>query len=130
MEDIKPAVYVTPDRFLTEQVIREAADLGITVTEDEKDAEFLAGRSILVINIFKLINGRSVFGVGSRRIPLGAIVVDDAHACLTTASEQFALRIESGTPIYDQLLALFEDDLKAQSGSSLLDVKAGDPLMR
>ena len=46
-EDIKPAVYVTPDRFLTEQVIREAADLGIVVTEDEKDAEFLAGRSIL-----------------------------------------------------------------------------------
>jgi len=126
-EDIKPAVYVTPDRFLTEQVIREAADLGIVVTEDEKDAEFLAGRSILVINIFKLINGRSVFGVGSRRIPLGAIVVDDAHACLTTASEQFALRIESGTAIYEQLLVLFEDDLKAQSGSGLLDVKAGDP---
>jgi hypothetical protein len=46
-----------------------------------------------VINIFKLINGRSVSGVGSRKIALSAIVVDDAHACLTTASEQFSLRI-------------------------------------
>jgi replicative superfamily II helicase len=56
-EDIKPVVYVTPDRFLTEQVVREAADLGIAVTEDEKDPEFLSGRAILVVNIFKLING-------------------------------------------------------------------------
>ena len=47
-EDIKPAVYVTPDRFLTEQVIREACDLGIAVTENEKDVEFLAGRAILI----------------------------------------------------------------------------------
>jgi hypothetical protein len=46
-----------------------------------------------VINIFKLINGRSVSGVGSRKIALSAIVIDDAHACLTTASEQFSLRI-------------------------------------
>ena len=66
-EDIKPAVYVAPDRFLTEQVIREARDLGIAVTEDERDTEFLSGRAILVVNIFKLINGRSVFGVGNRR---------------------------------------------------------------
>lgn len=126
-EGVKPAVYVTPDRFLSEQVIREAAELGIAVTENEKDAEFLAGRAILIANIFKLINGRSVFGVGTRRIPLGAIVVDDAHACLTTASEQFALRIDGTSPVYDRLFNLFEDDLKAQSGSSFLDIKAQDP---
>jgi hypothetical protein len=126
-EDIKPVVYVTPDRFLTEQVVREAADLGIAVTEDEKDPEFLSGRAILVVNIFKLINGRSVFGVGTRKIPLGAIVVDDAHACLTTASEQFSLRIDSNSAVYDQLLNLFEDDLKVQSASGFLDIKAQDP---
>ena len=126
-EDIKPAVYVAPDRFNTEQVIREARDLGIAVTEDERDTEFLSGRAILVVNIFKLINGRSVFGVGNRKIPLGAIVVDDAHACLTTASEQFSLRVDSKSAAYDQLLHLFEADLKAQSASGFLDIKAEDP---
>jgi replicative superfamily II helicase len=126
-EGVKPAVYITPDRFLTEQVIREAADLGIAVTENEKDVEFLSGRAILVANIFKLINGRSVFGVNTRKIPLGAIVVDDAHACLTTASEQFTARIDVGLPLYEQLLTLFEDDLKAQSSSRFLDIKASDP---
>ena len=31
-EGVKPAVYVTPDKFLTEQVVREAGELGIAVT--------------------------------------------------------------------------------------------------
>ena len=128
-EGIKPAVYVTPDNFLADQVITEAASLGIVVTEDERDPEFLAGRAILVINIHKLINGRSVFGVGEqgRKIPIGAIIIDDAHACLSTASDQFTLRSTAGGPVYDALLALFSDDLKNQSPSSFLDVKAQDP---
>jgi len=125
-EGVKPAVYVTPDKFLTEQVVREAGDLGIAMTQDPEDADFRAGRAILVINIFKLINGRSVFGVGRKKIPLGVVVVDDAHACLTTASEQFSIRITDES-IRDELLSLFKDDLKAQSASGLLDIKAGDP---
>lgn len=128
-EGVKPAVYITPDNFLAEQVLSEAEALGISVTENERDPEFLAGRAILVVNIFKLINGRSVFGVGEqgRKIPIGAIVIDDAHACLSTASDQFMLRAGAGGPVYDGLMALFSDDLKNQSPSSFLDVKAQDP---
>jgi hypothetical protein len=64
--------------------------------------------------------------VGTRGIPLGTVVVDDAHACLTTATEQFSIRITEES-LYDQLLSLFEDDLKGQSASGLLDIKARDP---
>ncbi len=126
-EGVKPAVYVCPDSFLAEQVLAEARALGIAVTENERDPEFRAGRAILVINIHKLINGRSVFGVGERKIPIGAIVIDDAHACLSTASEQFTLKSLAGSPVYDELLKLFKDDLKAQSPSGFLDIKAEDP---
>lgn len=126
-EGVKPAVYVTPDKFLAEQVTAEAEALGIAITEDERDPEFLTGRAILVVNVYKLINGRSVFGVGERRIPIGAIVVDDAHACLSTASDQFTIRSTAGKPVYDSLLELFGEDLKAQSPSMFLDVKAEDP---
>lgn len=126
-ENIKPAVYITPDNFLVSQVIAEANDLGIAATDDEKDPDFLAGRSILVANMHKLINGRSVFGVGERKIPVGCIVIDDAHACLSTVNEQFCIKSKSGKATYDGLLALFEEDLKGQSPATLLDVKAQDP---
>lgn len=126
-ENIKPAVYITPDPFLVAQVMAEAKDLGIAATDDEKDPDFIAGKSILVANVHKLFNARSVFGVGERKIPIGCVVIDDAHACLAVVNEQFSIKSNIGSPIYDGLLALFEEDLKAQSPAGLLDVKARDP---
>lgn len=126
-ENVKPAVYITPDPFLVAQVTAEASALGISVTVDEKDPDFIAGRSILVANVHKLFNGRSVFGVGERKIPIGSVVIDDAHACLSVVNEQFSITSKVGSPIYDRLLALFEEDLKAQSPTGLLDLKAQDP---
>ena len=98
-EGVRPAAYVCPDNFLAEQVLAEAHALGIAVTENERDPEFRGGRAVLVINIHKLINGRSVFGVGERKIPLGAVVIDDAHACLSTASDQFTLKSLAGNSL-------------------------------
>src|ERR1035437_10102031 len=49
-ENVKPAVYITPDTFLVRQVLDEARALGIAATDDEKDPDFLAGRSLLVAN--------------------------------------------------------------------------------
>ena len=126
-ESVKPAVYITPDPFLANQVQEEAQALGIAVTSSEKDPDFLAGRSILVVNVHKLFNGRSTFGVGERKIAIGSIVIDDAHACLAVVHEQFSINALSGGAIYDELLELFEDDLQAQSPVRLLDVKEKDP---
>ena len=124
-----PAVYVVPDNFLIRQVVAEASALGISVTEDLTDAAFVAGNTILVINIWKLVNGKSAFGVGQggAKIRIGAIVIDDAHACLATVADQFKIRLLSTHPAYMPLLDLFEEDLEQQSNSLLLDVKAEDP---
>ncbi|MFM5429881.1 DEAD/DEAH box helicase [Aeromonas veronii] len=125
-ENIKPAVYITPDSFLVEQVLDEAKALGISATENEKDPEFIAGRSILVANVHKLFNGRSVFGVDHKKIPIGCVVIDDAHACLGVVNDQFCIKSEAGSPVYNGLLELFENDLKAQSPTGLLDIKEGE----
>jgi hypothetical protein len=128
-ENVAPAVYVTPDNYLAQQVIKEAVDLGITVTQDEKDPAFLAGRAILVVNIYKLVNGRSVFGVGKEgtKIPIGAIVIDDAHACLATVADQFSFKLSAGHAVYDGLFAIFRDELERQSPVGVLDLEAEDP---
>jgi len=126
-ENIKPAVYITPDNFLVAQVLQEAAALGIPATDNEKDPDFISGQSILVANVHKLFNGRSVFGVGESRIAIGSIVVDDAHACLSVVHDQFTIQAKAGGAVYQQLLALFEDDLKVQSPSALMDIEAGEP---
>lgn len=126
-ENIKPAVYVAPDTFLVNQVLKEATSLGIAATADENSPDFLSGRSILVVNVHKLFNARSIFGVGERKIPVGCIVIDDAHACLSVVHDQFSIRSKAGGPVYDGLLPLFEEDLKNQSATSLLDVQAYDP---
>ena len=126
-ENVKPAVYITPDRFLVDQVLEEAKALGIAATDDEKNPDFIAGRAVLVANVHKLFNGRSVFGVGERKIAIGCVVIDDAHACLGVVNEQFCIKSKVGSPVYDGLLELFEEDLKAQSPAGLLDVKSQDP---
>lgn len=126
-ENVKPAVYITPDNFLVRQVLGEAEALGIIATDDEKDPDFLAGRSILVANVHKLFNGRSVFGVGEKKIPIGCIVIDDAHACLGVVHDQFCIKSKAGSSVYDGLLTLFAEDLKFQSPAGLLDVKAHEP---
>lgn len=126
-ENLRPAVYITPDSFLVSQVLEEARQLGIAATDDESDSEFLAGRAILVANVHKLFNARSVFGVGENKIPIGCVVIDDAHACLSVVQQQFSIRASSGSEVYERLLALFEDDLRAQSPSGLLDIQAKEP---
>lgn len=125
-ENVKPAVYITPDNYLVAQVIAEASALGIAATDDEKDPDFIAGRSVLVANVHKLFNGRSVFGVGEKKIQIGCIVIDDAHACLGVVHDQFAIRAKAGSPTYDALIELFETHLKAQSPTGYLDLEAGE----
>ena len=126
-EGVGPAVYIAADNYLVGQVLREAKDLGIKVTEDANDAAFLANEAILVTNVHKLFNGRSAFGVGETRIPLGAVVIDDTHACLAVIASQFRIELKANHPAYQELLALFNDDLKAQSALGLIEIKGEDP---
>lgn len=124
-----PAVYLTPDNFLVSQVVAEADALGLLTTTDPTSPQFLTGKAILVANVYRLFNGRSVFGVGNEgsRIRIGSIVLDDVHACLATTEEQFTLRVNAPSTLYDSIFSLFKDALTQQSPTSFLDVEAHDP---
>jgi hypothetical protein len=116
-EDKGPAVYVVPDTYLIKQVEDEAKDLGIEVTGDVNSPRFLSGKAILVINIYKLVNGRSAFGVGDEgvKINIGSIIIDDAHACLATVEDQFILNIDiKNNDAYQQIYGCFKDSLHSQ----------------
>ncbi len=129
-EGIGPVAYITPDKPLTGQVMREAQGLGLDFTDDPGSPRFLQGREILITNVYTLFNGRSRFGVrGGRRDPIqmGAVLIDDAHACLATVDEQYTITIPRGHPAYDPIFELFSADLSLQSETSYLKLESGDP---
>lgn len=116
-EGVGTAAYITPDNYLADQVRQEAAALGIEVTDDPRSAEYLRGRAIFVGNVYKLINGRSVFGVGDEgvKIPIGSLIVDDAHACLADTESQFTLVIDANHAAYAPIYNLLRSYLHQQS---------------
>ena len=124
-ENINPAVYIAPDNYLIKQVMDEANALGIEVTDNPNAARFLRGKSILVTNIYRLINGRSIFGVGDEgsKIAIGSIVLDDAHACLNITEDQFTINISSDCEAYIELFELFKESIYAQSETKAIEVE-------
>lgn len=125
-DGVVPALYVAPDKYLVKQVIDEAANLGIAVTTDPESSGYLAGEAIAVVNAAKLFNGHSIFSESrdpGHRIPIGAVVVDDAHAALATVRSQFSVTVPRGSSTYSALLTSFEKDLETQSPDILLDIK-------
>lgn len=122
-----PALYVSPDNQLSQQVIQEAEALGIAVTDDPRDADYAAGEKICVVNVYKLFNGKSVFGVGASQIDIGTVVIDDAHACVFTIAQQFRIGLRNTHEAYQKILAVLAEDLKGYNEARFLDIDAGDP---
>lgn len=120
-------VYVVPDNYLVEQVIKEANDLGINVTKDIDDINFISGKAILIINIHKLVNGKSVFGI-NEKIDIDSILIDDVHSCLEIAETKCMISInrEKYKQLYQDILDMFYDSLKQQNESNLINIKDGD----
>ena len=113
-----PAVYLVPNRQLQKQVETTAAQLGIATTREPGDATFRRGQAILVVTAAKMYNGLTTFGLrgaANRPIPVGSIVIDDAHACIPDIEAQFAVTLERESSAFDTLLDLFADGLKVQS---------------
>jgi hypothetical protein len=127
-EGLGPAAYLTPDTYLAEQVLETAKNLGIAVSNDPRDSAVIQGQAILVSTVHTLFNGRSKFGVGTegRKIRLGSILIDDAHACLSAVEQQFELRIPSTHAAYKKLRDLTDASLARQYPVGLLDLKDGD----
>jgi DEAD/DEAH box helicase len=122
-----PALYVAPDKQLAQQVMKEAADLGIEVTDDPRDPSYSAGGRICVVNVYKLFNGKSVFGVGASRINIGTVVIDDAHACVSTITQQFRITLENTHKAYQEIFLAVAEDLKGYNEARYLEIESGDP---
>ncbi|MFO0944303.1 MAG: DEAD/DEAH box helicase [Pirellulales bacterium] len=126
-EGFGPAVYIAPTPYLADQVAAEANELGIAVSKDPRALTVASGREVLVTHIHVLLNGMSKFGVGNEaKIPIGSIVIDDAHSCLNTAEEQFTLKIERSSSLFDQIVALFSHNLEEQSSIAAIEIKKGN----
>jgi hypothetical protein len=129
-QNMGPVVYVVPDNYLLSQVKKEVAELGIEISEDTSDVSFLRQKSILLVNIHKLFNGFSVFGVGREgcKIEVGTFLIDDVHACIDKIEDQFTLTIKrTNSEGYTALLEFFKNELKGQSESVFTDILEGRP---
>ncbi len=128
-DNMGPSVYVAPDNYLVQQVIKTANELGIETTTDPRSSHYTAGKAVLVIPIHTLVNGKSKFGVGAEGIKLaiGSIIIDDAHACIATTQEQFTLTLSHEHPCYKKLFQIFREDLIGQSHIGVLEMENGDP---
>jgi hypothetical protein len=86
-----------------------------------------AGERICVVNVYKLFNGRSVFGVGVSQINIGAVVIDDAHACVSTITKQFRITLENNHEAYGKIFAALAEDTKGYNEARFLEIEASDP---
>ena len=135
-EDKGPAVYIVPDNYLVQQVCSEAKKLGIRIACDtfdangnridkgEEDYYFKTGRAILVANIHKLVNGKSIFGMRQNgNVQIGSIIIDDVHACLDTIEQQHTIFIEQEHPLYAQIVSLFSKYNEITESKSFDDIR-------
>lgn len=125
-EGVGPALYVVPDTYLVNQVIYQAKALGIKVTSTEKDFDYIRKKAILVINIQKLVNGKSVFGLrDENNYEIGSVVIDDIHACMDKILQQVSIKIPQGT-VYDELIKLFSGSMRTQAEGRFEDIVSGN----
>lgn len=125
-----PALYVAPDAYLAAQVQKEADRIGIATVADPEVPAYHSGDAIAVVNAYKLFNGKSVFS--SKRpskppVPIGSVVLDDAHAALAITRQKLAIELPREHAAFAQLLQLFESDLNQQAPAALLDVQDQSP---
>lgn len=124
-EGLGPALYVAPSKYLVKQVLAEAENIGIKTTQSVDSSEYLNSEAIGVINAYELVNGRTKFSdrrVSRSRAPIGAVLIDDAHAAIATTRQKLSLTLPRSNAAFTELRELFADDLKTQSPDAYLDV--------
>ncbi len=127
--NLGPALYLCPNKYLVNQTCEQAKQFGIkfcTIREDNKlPFEFLNGEQILITNAQKLFNGYSIFGLDNKSENVNSIVLDDSHACINSIKESFTIKIKKDKPAFHQILQLFESDLSYQGVGTFSEIRAG-----
>jgi hypothetical protein len=95
----RPVVYLCPTTQLVNQVLTEAANLGIKASyyramQPHPDPQATAGRSIIVCTYDKLFNGKSTFQREDVDLVPEAIALDDAHSGMDVVRDAFRIRIK------------------------------------
>lgn len=127
-----PALYLCPNHFLVDQTLEQARQFGLRCVTADPDLpeEFLNGRSILVAVVHKLFNGQTKFGLGTRSVSVGAIVIDDAHACMDKIRDQCMIILRHNKPeestAYSEIRSLFENELRNQGDGTFEDIQRND----
>lgn len=122
------SVYIVPDKYLVNQVIEEANNLGIQATDDINNYSFAQKKSILVTTIYSLINGMSKFGMNSSNIDVGTFLIDDVHSCVNIGIDQSTIKIsrKKDPLLFDKILDIFTQDLINQNNANFVKIKKND----
>ena len=126
-----PCLYICPNKYLVNQVCKEAIKFGIPIctigNNNILPNEFLDGQRILVVHAQKVFNGKSIFGIANSFEKVGAVILDDAHACLDSIRDAFVVSIKRNEygGIYSRILELFESEMVEQGAGSYWDIKNG-----
>lgn len=126
----EPCLYLCPSIYLANQVRLEAKKFGITSCEIGSDNElpddFMSGRSILIVHVQKLFNGKTRFRLDNKSVKVGSVILDDSHACIDAIRNSLTIKIKKDHVVYKTILALFEEELSDQGAGSFLEISSGD----
>ncbi|SNQ59300.1 DEAD/DEAH box helicase family protein [Candidatus Methanoperedens nitratireducens] len=130
-ENLGPAIYLCVDKQLVDQVIASANEFSIpNVTSEDGSipVDFLNSEAILITTFDKLVNGKSKFGVkdtDNEEVPIGSLLVDDAHSCLKKARQAFTISLnrDKHSNVCDRLFDLFKSSLRTQALGKLKDLE-------
>lgn len=125
-ENMGPALYICPDNFLAEQTAIQARQFGfdceVIGAKDELPTKFIDAKSILITSVQKVFNGFTKFGLHSQSIQVGAIVIDDVHACINSIRQTCSIRLESGSEAYSEMVNMFGSALQSQGQGTYADL--------
>ena len=127
-EQAGPALYICPNTYLVQQTVAQGKRFGIPCVTAEKDLPeaFTESEQILVATVHKLFNGLSKFKLGANSQKVGALVMDDCHACIDTIHQGMKITLPRSHGAYDQLITLFGADLKAQGAGTFAEIEQGE----
>ena len=125
-----PCLYVCPNIYLAEQVRQEAQKFGIPYTDISKSNElpndFLSGIKMLITHVQKVFHGRTIFKLNNHSVEVGAVIIDDSHACIDSIKSTLTIKAPKDHDLYKTAISLFGEDVRNQGEGSFLEIESGD----
>lgn len=125
-----PCLFVCPNKYLVQQVIRDAKKFGVPFCTIEEDGslpnEFIDGEKILITHVQKVFNGKTIFGLGIDYVTVENIILDDSHACIDAIRGTFTIEVKRNHRAYQEILELFKDALPEQGEGTFYEIQKGE----